>query len=189
LLAAALLHQLAGEASEALSYATHSHQIAREHGNRSYEGRSLLHMGNTLAALERWQEANAAYTDALLLYQELDIQPAAAEAQAGLARAALAQGDRTLALTWVERILTILDEKHTAGLDEPFLIYLTCYRVLAANDDERATSLLQRGHDLLQAYAAQIQDHTLRNSFLEHVVVHRELKVLYERGRSAGVPA
>jgi len=149
-LAVALLHQLAGEASEALPYAMRCYQVAGEHNNRRYEGCALLYMGHALEGLERWPEANAAYANALPLYQQLDIQPIVVEAHAGLARAALAQGDRTTALGWVEKILAILADYPTVGLDEPFQIYLTCYRVLAANHEARAPILLQRGHDLLQ---------------------------------------
>ena len=62
-----------------------------------------------------------------------------------------------------------------AGLHEPFAIYLTCYRILVAADDPRAVTMAQKAHSLLQAYADQITDATLRQSFLENVPIHREL--------------
>jgi predicted ATPase len=178
-LAAALLHQLAGEESEALPYATRCHQVACERGSRRYEGYALLYMGNALAGLGRWSEANAAYADALQLYQLLDIQPLVAEAQAGLARVALMQGDRTAALTWVEKILAILAASPTIGLDEPFQIYLTCCHTLTANADPRAMVVLERGAKELFRYAEQITDSELRRSFLERVPTHHALQQLY----------
>jgi tetratricopeptide (TPR) repeat protein len=178
-LAAGLLHQLAGEAREALHYATRCHQVARDNGSRRYEGYALLYIGKALEGLGRWPEANMAYTNALQLFQQLDIPPVLAEAQAGLARAALAQGDQAAALSWVEKILAILAAQPTVGLDEPFQIYLTCYHTLVANADPRALTVLQRGTQELFRYAKLIADPTLRRSFLEDVPTHHALHQAY----------
>lgn len=183
-LAAALLHQLTGEATEALAYATHAQEVASASGNRRYEGCAWLYLGNALAILERWGEAATAYTNALQHYQELDIQPVVAEAQAGLARAALAHSDQAAALAWVEKSLSILAEYPTFGLDEPFQIYLTCYHVLTANADPRAVPILQRGITELLHYADQITDRDLRRSFLENVPTHQALYQAYQIGAS-----
>ncbi|MCI0478606.1 MAG: hypothetical protein L0Y55_20385, partial [Anaerolineales bacterium] len=61
------------------------------------------------------------------------------------------------------------------GTDEPFRIYLTCYRVLRANQDARADTILRTAQNLLQERAARISDETARRSFLENVPHHREL--------------
>ena len=45
------------------------------------------------------------------------------------------------ALTHVEQVLPVLADHPRAGLDEPFFVYLTCYRILQANHDLRARSL------------------------------------------------
>jgi tetratricopeptide (TPR) repeat protein len=175
LLAVATLHQLAGEVSETLHYATRCHQVAREHSNRGYEGSALLYVGNAFADLGRWPEAKAAYINALQLYQQLDTAPMVAEAQAGLARVALAQDDPAAALAWVEKILVIPADHATVGLDEPFQIYLTCYHVLTANNDARNTAILQRGAKELFRYAKNITDSELRRSFFACVPVHQAL--------------
>ncbi len=174
-LAASLLYHLTGAEGESLHHATCCRQAAQVSGARRYEGYALLYMGYALEGLARWDEAQAAYTAALQLYQQLDIQPVVAEAQAGLARTALAQGDTAAALAWVEKIVLILAKHHPVGLDEPFAIYLTCYQVLAANCDPRAAALLQRGAQELFCYTAQIADSDLRHAFLENVPVHRAL--------------
>jgi hypothetical protein len=70
-------------------------------------------------------------------------------------------------------------DQPSAGLDEPFLIYLTCFRVLEANQDPRAVAILARGHDLLQRYVDAITDDDLRRSFLERVPEHRALHQAY----------
>jgi hypothetical protein len=72
--------------------------------------------------------------------------------------------------------LNVLAEHPHAGLDEPINGYLTCYRVLEANGDPRAATVLQTAHDLLQEYAGHIADDALPSSFLENVPTHRELR-------------
>ena len=54
-------------------------------------------------------------------------------------------------------------------------IYLTCYRVLQANDNPRAQSILDVAHQALQEQAVAITDQEMRRSFLENVPYHREI--------------
>ena len=174
-LAAALLHHHRGEEVDALSYATQSYQAACERGSRRYVANALLYQAFALEGLQRWAEANKAYSEALQIYQQLDIQPTVAEAQAGLARIALAIGDDAAAQRWVQALLPILAQHPTVGLDEPFLIYYTCYCVFKTTGDPRASTLLQAGAKELQRYVSNIDDYELRHSFLEKVPSHRLL--------------
>lgn len=184
-LAAALYYHHIGDDKQALHYATCSHQHAHAHNNRRYTAFASIHVGYAREGLRDWDAACQAYQTALHLYQALDIQPALIEAQAGVARIQLAQGDQAAAIRWVDDILPGLATHLSVGMDEPFLIYLTCYQVLAANHDTRATALLQRGYDLLQQYAARIQDDALRTSFLENVPVHRALQEAHVQRRAS----
>ena len=61
-----------------------------------------------------------------------------------LASLALQQNDLVQAQTHVETILADLEVHPQAGMDEPFGLYLTCYRVLNAAQDGRAKAVLQR---------------------------------------------
>jgi hypothetical protein len=97
------------------------------------------------------------------------------EAQAGLARVALAQEDPAQALAHVEDILEHLKTGTLDGTYEPFRIYLTCVQVLEAVDDERAGEVLRTAKRLLHQRAATIEDEQLRRSFLENVPAHRAL--------------
>ena len=64
------------------------------------------------------------------------------------------------------------------------------YRVLDANHDPHAASVLQTAHQLLMDYADHITDETLRRSFLENVATHRELQAAYaHHADSAGAIA
>jgi len=66
------------------------------------------------------------------------------------------------------------------GTIEPLRVYLTCYRVLRANEDPRAGEVLSAAHRLLQERAARIDDEQLRRSFLENVAAHREIIEAWE---------
>src|SRR5262249_41656174 len=88
---------------------------------------------------------------------------------------ALTQDQLVRARQYVEEILRHLETGNLEGADEPFRVYLTCYRALQAHDDPRAPGILHLAHTLLQSRARAISDEGLRRSFLENVSVHREL--------------
>ena len=131
------------------------------------------------AAAARWTEARAAYGQAVSLGETLNIRDLAAEGHAGLANVAIGTGDSARALAHAEVVLAILAEGPRVGLDEPFLTYLACYRVLAAAHDGRACDILGQGHARLVEYAGHIEDEALRECFWENVAEHRELRQLY----------
>jgi tetratricopeptide (TPR) repeat protein len=178
-LARAVLALQQDEYDKALTAATRAWELLGVVKSRSAQAEALVLIGHAQAGLQQSPPAFAAYTQSVALLTAVGKAAQAVEASAGLAAIALGQGDRALALQQVEELLPVLAESPTAGVDEPFRVYLTCYRVLAANHDPRAIILLQRGHDLLQQYASQIQDHALRCSFLENVVIHRDLVAAY----------
>ncbi len=68
------------------------------------------------------------------------------------------------------------------GADEPFRIYLTCYRVLQASDDPLAMPLIAQAHQRLQQLAVLITDEALRHSYLQTVPMHREIIAAFEQG-------
>jgi tetratricopeptide (TPR) repeat protein len=102
------------------------------------------------------------------------------EVRAGLARVYLERGELEDALSQVVYILRYLEHGHLHGTMEPLRVYLTCYRVLAAGGDPRAPDMLAEGHALLQERAAKIHDAALRRSYLERVVVNRELAAIFQ---------
>ncbi len=63
----------------------------------------------------------------------------------------------------------------TEGIEYPLQVYLTCCRILRANQDPRAQTVLNTAHRLLQEQAAKISDEELRRSFVENVAAHREI--------------
>jgi hypothetical protein len=68
-----------------------------------------------------------------------------------------------------------LEQGAVAGLEEPVLAYLTCYRVLRAAGDARADAVLAAGHAFLQERATQFVDETRRSGYLGNLPAHRDL--------------
>ncbi|MEW6094420.1 MAG: AAA family ATPase, partial [Chloroflexota bacterium] len=138
------------------------------------QGLPLTNLGHALVGLGNLAEAADAYRQALAKWRDMKQYETAMEPLAGLARVALAQGDLAQAQTQVEEILSHLEINTLDGTDQPFLVYLTCYRVLLANQDPRAQAILATSYRLLQEQAAKITDEVMRSTFLEKVLVNRE---------------
>lgn len=101
---------------------------------------------------------------------------------ASFAEVALARGA-------VERALETVDEILVDGIVFPFEtdnkdrveIYLTCYRVLSENDDERAIMVLEAAHNLIVEQADRIEDTTKQRAFLQNVSTNRQILEEYAR--------
>jgi hypothetical protein len=114
------------------------------------------------------------------LRRELEQYNMAMEPLAGLARLSLLQKEPSRARVWVEDILEHLETRSLDGAEDPFSVYLTCYRVLEANGDPHAREILGKAYHVLQERAAKIHDQYLRRSFLENVTAHREIVQAWE---------
>ncbi|MCX6029751.1 MAG: tetratricopeptide repeat protein, partial [Chloroflexi bacterium] len=190
-----LLAHYQGDREAAQGYAREALQMAQEIGDRAMQATMWLELGHALVELAQPNAAAEAYRESLALRRELDQPNMATEPLAGLARVCQAQGDLGQAQAHVEAILHHLgfDGAHSAtdrestsgqaldGTISPFLVYLTCYRVLAAVQDSRGQDILATAHDLLAGRAARISDEKMRRSFLGNVAAHRELVQAFER--------
>jgi len=174
-----LFHNL-GDDEAAWEHSQQALRIAQSIGDRRWQAFALTNLGHTLVGLERPGEAIEVLQKAASIRQELGEHSLAMETLACLTRAYLAQGDSDSALACAEEILDYLKENTLDGADEPFKVYLTCYRALRANEDSRAQDVLAEAHRLLQERAAKIGDEELRRSFLENVTAHREVIEAWE---------
>ncbi|MBN1956318.1 MAG: tetratricopeptide repeat protein [Anaerolineae bacterium] len=170
-----------GDDAAALDYAQQSLQVSGELADRSTQAYALIHLGHALLGLDRPDEAAAAYQHALDLRQEIGQQNRAMEGWAGRAQVAMAKGELEQAQACVEPILQHLQDGNLEGCQEPFWIYVTCYRALQRSGDPRAPQLLAEAHRLLQERAQQIPDAQLRRSFLENIAAHREIVQAFEK--------
>jgi tetratricopeptide (TPR) repeat protein len=167
--------QHSGNYAGARSAAQQSEKIAATAGDRARQADAWQALGRAHEGLQQLAEAQAAYAQARALYNLTGRFHMASEPQAGLARTAFAQGDAAGALAHVEAILHFLETHALAGPDEPFRIWLTCYRVLEANNDPRAVAVLRTAHQRVLECANAITDPALRRSFLENVTENRAL--------------
>lgn len=168
LLASAKLAISRGHTEQALDYAYKAWQVVEQSDSRSYKADVLLLMGHAQRGLGLFDAATDSYAKALRLYQITELPSIAAEAQAGLAQIALERGDRAQAHTLAESMLAVLDTQPHVGLDEPFLVYLTCFRALQANRNPHSADVLARANAHLQRYARAIPDDDLRRTYLDN---------------------
>ncbi|NDJ84508.1 MAG: tetratricopeptide repeat protein [Chloroflexi bacterium] len=170
-----LLFQSLEEYDVAYQYSQQALQIAREIGARAYEGDVLTVLGYALEGLQRYDEALSVYQEAFELHTELGAANLTMEPMAARARVFLAQNNLVQAAQVVDELLGRLETESLDGTEEPIRIYLSCYQVLTANNDERAARVLATGYELLQDRAGKIGDEALRQAFLERVPAHRRL--------------
>lgn len=169
-----LAHRI-GDNQASLDHSRQALQIATETGDRPEQASALIFHGHALLELGYFDQAGAAYEEALRLRQAMGQDNLAIEPLAGLARSALLMGDVITAQAHVETILPRLVEGTLEGIVEPLRIYLACYRVLHTAQDARANEVLDSAYHLLQEQMNKISDEVLRRSFLELVPTHREL--------------
>ncbi len=116
--------------SKARRYGEMAAQLARERDRRALPD-CAVGLGYVLLALGEGEAARRLFAEALQIRLEREQAHLAAEARAGLARAALLAGDLAAAQEQVEAVLRFLDGPEPpntlAGAQEPALVYLACY--------------------------------------------------------------
>jgi len=174
-----------GAAGLALAHAQSALENAAAVQDRLQEATSLCWLGNAELALGRHAAATTAFERARKVSLEIG-HAQQHDATAGLARAALAQGDLAGALRVVEGLLAHLANGGTLeGTEVPLLIKLTCHDVLVQVRDPRADEVLAAAHRELQARAATISDATTRQSFLNNIPEHREIVAAWAAHQAA----
>ncbi|MFH2038344.1 MAG: tetratricopeptide repeat protein [Chloroflexota bacterium] len=145
-------------------------------GDQESEACAYMQLGNALVELGKIDDAEEAYDQSIAIRQKMGQGFKATEPQAGLARIALLHNRPGKALFHIEQILEFLQDHSLDGTDEPMRIYLTCYQVLKANKDIRASEILRTAHNLLLERVSLLEDETLRKSYLENVTANREIQ-------------
>ena len=162
----------------------HAHAIA--YGQQTLtatlnEGAQLVAyftLGAAHTATKNFSAAHAAYGQALEISQRLHVTAESLQAQAGLAAVLLAQEEPVAALAAVDVLLPQFDPTALDLLQCPQRLLLTCYQILAANQDQRAPAVLRQGWQLVHDQAEKISDPALRTAFLTNVPVNRTLGLL-----------
>lgn len=163
-----------GETARAAELCRRAYDLAAQLRMRPFEAVTALYLGHALCELGEPGEAARLFAAARDIRAAIGDHHRAAEALAGLARAALASGDAAGAARYAAPVAEWAAAAPLAGVSEPFLIYLLCHRALLAGGDSRAAALLAAGRALLRERAERIADPARRASFLA-VPAHREL--------------
>lgn len=159
----------------AAAYCREALQISQILGERAIMAFAQTCLGHALVGLGWLAEAAEIFGEAVALRKALGQRDPMLEPLAGLAGVFLAMEQPNQALTYVEQILPHLQNITAASIVEPFRIYWTCYRVLDANGDLRATEVLTVAQAALMARAARITDDTLRRHYLEQIATNRAI--------------
>ncbi len=174
-----------GDAETALNYSQEMLRLTQEHSDLLEKEYAWQHLGQAQAATGYLDEAVAMLRQALALQRETHNRVAICEALSSLAQVYLSRAELSLADECVQELIGDLTAKTLESSAELFEIYLTCYRVLSANQNPRAQEILQTTYGLLQEQAKHIGDEKLRRSFLENVATNREILTEFARHSTA----
>ncbi len=136
---------------------------------------ALIALGHALVGLGKYNEASAAYHQALALDCDHEPSHLTMESIVGLTHIALGREDWSQAKEHVEEILHCLEILDIANVNDPATMYLTCIQVLETYHDPRVRGLLTDAYMLLQERAAQIRNREARQAYLEKGPAHREI--------------
>jgi tetratricopeptide (TPR) repeat protein len=183
-----------GDQATARRYSQESLAITQELDDSLRQANALMHLGHALAAEAEsspqprlWEQAAAAYEQALQIRRDLGQPHLAIDALAGLAHVARLAGRPDQARAYVDEILAYRQPRLTEGRHgledsgEPFRVLLVCTQILDGQQDPRAGEILETAHRCLQQEANRIGDEDLRRSFLEGVAAHRQIVAAYSR--------
>ncbi len=180
----AMLSEMAGLRGDtllALALARSAVALSSQLQSQEDEAIALCTLGATALAADDPRASAAAFERAYRAAAEID-DGLQYDALAGMARAALAQGDLALAMVHIQPLLACLAEHGgLVGAGGPRLAELTCFQVLTRAGDARAAAMLTHAHGAMQAKAARIGDAATRDSFLTQVPEHREIEIAWAR--------
>ncbi len=173
-----LSHIYAGNQPDAENAARNALAISRGINDIWREGEALVCLGHALAAQDRLDEADEAYTQGLALYVKMERTRRSLEALAGLAMVTERQGDTARALAHIEKILQDLAANQAVATEESFRVYRTCYQLLHQHQDPRAPDLLNLAYEQLQKRSASLTDSAQQQLFWD-MPGHREIELAW----------
>jgi class 3 adenylate cyclase/tetratricopeptide (TPR) repeat protein len=141
----------------------------------SYAALVLERSGELVEAQRRFDQARD-------ILDAMGVSGYAADARAGLARCALAQGHRDEALQRANEVWVYVQQHGSQGMEFPIQAYLTCAEVFESlGEPDRSRAAVEEGYrDLIQR-VQKISDAEWGKSFLENVPEHRALLERWDR--------
>ncbi len=155
-----------GEPERGLEHGLDAAEILASLGLVRIEGQCRNRVGHCLLALERWAEAEAAYAEALAVWEPLR-HPNRVEAVAGRAVAAVKRGQTADGVGMAQEVLDFVIREGLRGVVEPVFLLLNCAHVLTASSrEERAQQVLRQAESWVTTTARRISDDEVRRAFL-----------------------
>ena len=150
----ATLALVTGDAARAHEHAEEAHAIATAIGIHRDQAAAHTRAGYVLEQQGEWSAAAAHYTQAVALYKITGQQARGLAPAAGLARAALAQGNDHQALDVVESLLKYLQKRALDTTYEARWVYYTCVSIPRTVAHPRASTLHAQAGQILADYLA-----------------------------------
>lgn len=165
------------DAKYARMYAEHAHRIDRSIGDKEGQGYSLTALALAYEIADEWNAALNAHHEALTLRKAIGQDACAIDNIAGLARIAITQGDAIEAERYADQSLDWIRVNGTDGIEYPLRVLLSCAQVYAAtNRPEQEAVAIQLATELLNKRATRISNQVARQSYLENVPIHQEIR-------------
>lgn len=175
----------------ARNYIGQALQIAQSTKDRILETEIWLELGLTFEGLDDFAKAAHAYEQIKLIEADIGYRRGSLDADAGLVRCLWHKNNAAQAESKMKTAL----EQMTAKTDDwilcyPAKFYLTAYHTFSqSGDTPEARAALVQGNSLLERRAAQLEDITLRHSFLNDVADHHQLQALLIGKTTPAVPS
>lgn len=173
-----------GDPGRALAMGESARDISEQAQARDMQVRAELGIGEAALSLRRLGQARKAYTQAHQLALKIGYF-IRHDAEAGLARVALAEGHVDAAMSALDPLLRhVAAGGRLAGTEHARRIELTCHMVLRTAADPRARDWLERAHEELMAQAQALTDAGLRERFLQDIPCHRKILRAWEHAHA-----
>ncbi|HKZ83988.1 MAG TPA: adenylate/guanylate cyclase domain-containing protein [Anaerolineae bacterium] len=141
----------------------------------SYLALALEQAGEVDSAHRRFERARD-------LFIEMGVHGYGADASAGLARCARAQGNQDEARRRADEVWAHLQQHGSQGMEFPIRAYLTCAEIFESLDESnRSHAAVEEGYRDLIRRAQKISNFEWGKSFLENVPEHRALLERWDR--------
>lgn len=174
------------QAQSSLAYGQKSLEICRRTGDRSGEAWALLYMGYAFLLLNDQTQAEDVFCQSIAIRDELGQPGMKMEPAAGLIQALLKRGDLNSAREQTEQVLAYLEAGGTLdGAEEPLRVYYACHLLLDEVQDPRATALLRKAAQLLEAQVLKLRDERSRQLYVGNVPWRRAIQKAWRASEMA----
>lgn len=170
-----------GNLPTALQTLQHYTEILSTVGDEFGQAAGITYQALAHEAAGDFATAAAHFDQAMEIHRRIGMVGYAIDAQAGLARCALARRQLGLALQQADQVWRYLCQHNTAGMEFPTWAYLTCALVFqAAGETDRFRTAVSTGIAQLIEKADKISSPEWRKSYLENVPEHRAILTMSE---------